>query len=122
MSVLSARGLFGCTVAAALAGAVTLASAQTAAPATTPTQKAEQRFENRQQRQEQRIDQGVASGALTPHETRRLGRQQAGLVRAESRAEADGKITRGEAAAIEKRQDRASRTIYRQKHDAQVAK
>jgi hypothetical protein len=122
MSHLFAHRLLACTLAAALAGATTLASAQGAAPAATPTQKFEQRFENRQQRQEQRIDQGVASGALTPHETRRLGRQQAGLVRAEARAEADGKITRGEAAAIDKRQDHASRTIYRQKHDGQVAK
>lgn len=84
------------------------------------TQAAEQRFEQRQDRQEQRIDNGVASGALTAPETRRLAREQARLTRAEGRAEADGKITPKEAAALHKRQDVASRRIYRQKHDAQT--
>lgn len=79
----------------------------------------EQRVDNRQDRQEQRIENGIRSGELTAAETRRLGREQAGIVRAEARAEADGKVTRREAVRLEHKQDRASRHIYRQKHDRQ---
>jgi hypothetical protein len=87
-----------------------------------PSQTAEQRFDNRQDRQEQRIENGIHSGALTGPETRRLGREQAGLVRAEARAEADGRITRREAVRLEQRQDRASRHIAHAKHDRQTRK
>jgi len=98
-----------------------LVASGTSAYAETPlTQAVEQRVDHRQDRQEQRIDNGVSSGALTAPEARRLGREQARVARAESRAEADGKITPREAVALEKRQDVASRRIYRQKHDAQT--
>ncbi|MFM9917725.1 MAG: hypothetical protein ACKVOX_18135 [Rhizobacter sp.] len=80
----------------------------------------DQRFDNRQDRQEQRIEKGATSGALTQPEVRRLSREQARLTRAEGRAEADGKVTPKEAIALEKRQDVASRRIFRQKHDAQT--
>jgi hypothetical protein len=93
------------------------ALAQTPAPKPAPA-GIEQRFDNRQTRQEQRIDQGVASGRLTPAETARLEGQQTRLAHAESRVESDGVVTRKEAIHLEKRQDKASRNIYRQKHDA----
>ncbi|MDL2337376.1 MAG: hypothetical protein QFE16_05995 [Pseudomonadota bacterium] len=83
---------------------------------------AEQRFDNRQDRQEKRIENGVSSGALTQPEARRVGREQARLTRAETRAEADGTVTRKESAVLEKRQDQASRHIFRAKHDAQTRK
>ena len=98
---------------------VTAVGAHAESPA---SQAAEQRFDNRQNRQEQRIENGTSSGALTPPEARRLSREQARLTRAEGRAEADGKVTRKEAVALEKRQDLASRRIHRQKHDSQVRK
>jgi hypothetical protein len=78
--------------------------------------------EKRQQLQQERIGQGVASGQLTPQETVRLEKQQAGIERAQDRAEADGKVTPKERARLKKKQDRASRRIYREKHDAQTAK
>jgi hypothetical protein len=93
------------------------AAAQTPSPKPAPA-GIEQRFDNRQTRQEQRIDQGVASGRLTPAETARLEGQQTRLAHAESRVESDGVVTRKEAIHLEKRQDKASRNIYRQKHDA----
>lgn len=108
------RRLIGCLLLAALAAAAP--GAQAATPSG-PT--GQQRIDKRQDRQAQRIEQGASSGALTPHETRRLGREQAGIVRAEARAEADGKLTRHEAGSLERRQDRASRDIYSQKHDRQ---
>lgn len=84
------------------------------------SQAAERRFDHRQDRQEQRIENGVSSGALTGPETRRLSREQARLTRAEGRAEADGKVTPKEAIVLKKRQDQASRRIFRQKHDPQT--
>jgi len=98
-------------LAAALIAAGAAAHAQSAA---------EQRVDNRQDRQEQRIEQGVSSGALTQPEARRLGREQARIVRAESRAEADGRLTRREKVSLEHRQDHASRHIAHAKHDRQA--
>jgi hypothetical protein len=86
-----------------------------------PVQAAgEARVDARQARQEARIDQGIRSGSLTPHEARRLGREQAGIARAESRAEADAHLNRREARRLEARQDAASRHVRRQKQDGQV--
>ena len=99
-----------------------LMALSTGASAQAAQQAFEQRVDNRQDRQEQRIENGISSGALTAPEARSIGRQQAGIVRAEARAEADGKVTRKEAIGLEKRQDRASRHIYRAKHDAQTRK
>ena len=73
--------------------------------------------ERRQQVQQRRIADGVASGELTPRETVRLERQQAGIERAQRRIEADGKVTPGERARLHARQDKASRDIYRAKHN-----
>ncbi len=98
-----------------------LVASGTGAFAETPlTQAAQERIDHRQDRQAQRIERGVSSGALTAPEARRLGREQARLTRAEARVTADGKVTPREAVALEKRQDAASRHIYRQKHDAQT--
>lgn len=101
----------GFILAAGLVAAGTAAQAQSAV---------EQRVDHRQDRQEQRIEQGISSGSLTQPEARRLGREQARLTRAEARVEADGRVTRREAAAIEHRQDHASRHIAHAKHDRQV--
>jgi hypothetical protein len=99
--------------------AASAASAESSSPAA-PGQAFERRVDNRQDRQEQRIEKGVQSGALTGPETRHIGQQQAGIVRAEARAESDGKITRREAVRLEHRQDQASRTIARTKHNDRV--
>jgi hypothetical protein len=110
MSTFCFRNLFALCLAATTAGAY----------ADSPTaQAAERRFDHRQDRQQQRIENGVSSGALTAPEALRLGREQARLTRAEARVEADGKLTPKEAVALEKRQDVASRRIFREKHDAQ---
>lgn len=110
------RFLFAITLTAAVTAYAGTANAQN----TAASAAVEQRVDKRQDRQEQRIENGIASGALTAPETRRLGREQAGIVRAEARAEADGKVTRREAVKLERRQDRASRHIKHAKHDRQV--
>jgi hypothetical protein len=74
---------------------------------------------NREVRQQKRIAQGIASGELTPRETIRLERQQAGLRHevADFREDNGGKLTRGEFARVERQQNRMSHEIYRLKHD-----
>lgn len=75
------------------------------------------RVANRQVRQTHRIGQGVASGELTAGETRRLAKQQRNIQRTKKRAWSDGTLTRKERVRIEAKQDRASRNIYRKKHN-----
>ena len=77
------------------------------------------RADQRQENQAGRIRQGVASGELTARETHRLVKGQRHVNRLERGAKADGDVTAAERVRIEKAQDRQSRRIYRQKHDAQ---
>ena len=75
---------------------------------------------NRRERHErQRIRQGVRSGELTRRETARLMAGQARIHAAERYAKADGRVTVRERRRLDSMLDRASRNIYRQKHDPQ---
>lgn len=73
----------------------------------------------RQHHQQQRIGQGVRSGALTPGETRRLEREQRHIRQEERAYLSDGRLTRAERADLHRDQNRASRHIWQEKHDAQ---
>jgi hypothetical protein len=77
-------------------------------------------IQDRMVRQGGRIDEGVASGALTPRETQRLETEQGVIARTRSRALADGVMTAQEAQRITWEQNRASRDIYRLKHNART--
>ena len=79
------------------------------------------RVDKREANQDTRIQNGVASGQLTARETQRLEKEQAVVNKAESRATADGKVTRAERHRLHKLQNRASKDIYKQKHDEQTA-
>jgi hypothetical protein len=79
------------------------------------------RVDQRQANQQARIDAGVASGQLTARETNRLDKQQARIAAVESKDKADGTVTSKERQQLHRMQDRASKNIYAQKHDAQVA-
>ena len=83
------------------------AAAQTA----TPT------IDQRQANQQARIDNGKATDALSKREAARMQAGQNKVARMEARAKADGKVTRGERAAIKKEQNKQSRRIRAQKHD-----
>lgn len=72
----------------------------------------------RQHHQHQRIGNGVRSGALTPGEARRLGREQRHIRMEERRYKSDGVLTRAERADLHRDQNRASRHIWQEKHDA----
>ena len=70
--------------------------------------------------QQERIEQGVKSGSLTTREAAKLERGQARDSRLEARAGADGKVGPREQRRIQKSENRESRKIRREKHDAQT--
>jgi hypothetical protein len=75
----------------------------------------------RQRNQQKRIGEGVENGSLTPAETARLEKQEAAIhheVKTERQANG-GKLTAQERRQVNRQQNRESRRIYRQKHDAQ---
>ena len=78
------------------------------------------RIQQREQNQENRIQQGIKSGQLTPREAGRLEAQQARIAQDEARMKADGALTRAERKKLHREQDRASRNIYRKKHNARA--
>lgn len=94
------------SIVALMGGTLLLAGSASAGP-----------IQDRMLRQDARIDQGAASGALTPGETQRLDSEQNVIARTRDRALADGRIGPREARQINWEQDRASRNIYRLKHN-----
>jgi methionine-rich copper-binding protein CopC len=82
---------------------------------------AQNQVNQRQRNQQKRIAEGVENGSLTPAETARLERQEAAIhheVKTERKANG-GKLTPQERREVNRQQDRESKRIYRQKHDAQ---
>ena len=71
-------------------------------------------------KQQKRIQHGIKSGELTRKEAVGLQAQQVHINRTKKRAKADGIVTPKERAIIGKKQYKASKNIYRQKHDAQA--
>jgi hypothetical protein len=103
--------LIGATLTIACIGAFAQAAPAPATP----------RVDQREANQEKRIQQGVASGQLNARETHRLDKQQARVEVAEANTKADGKVTKGERKHLHRMQNRSSKNIYKQMHDAQTA-
>lgn len=74
----------------------------------------------REHHQRARIRQGVASGELNRREAARLRGREAGLTAQRRADRADGVVTSAERRDLRRTENRDSRAIYRQKHDAQV--
>ena len=70
--------------------------------------------------QQRRIEQGVRSGQLTNKEVSKLERGQARVDSREARAAANGQVSAGEQQRIQKAENRQSRRIHKEKHDAQT--
>jgi len=82
---------------------------------------AQNEINQRQRNQRKRIGDGVENGSLTPAETARLEKQEAAIhheVKTERKANG-GTLTAQERRQVNRQQNRESRRIYRQKHDAQ---
>ena len=102
-------------VALTLGGAVfAQAPAAPAGPTATP------KIDQRQVNQQNRIDQGVASGQLTGREAVRLERREGKIAVHKAQAKADGVVTPAERRRLRREENRASKAIYRQKHDRQT--
>jgi hypothetical protein len=97
--------------------AALLFSATTGAFAQAP---ATPRVDRREANQQNRIGSGVASGQLTPRETARLEKREGKIQSDEAKAKSDGVVTAAERRKLAREQNRASRAIHRQKHDAQT--
>jgi hypothetical protein len=78
-------------------------------------------IQKRMENQENRIEQGVKSGQLTPREAGRLETEQARIQQNEERMKADGKLTAGERERLTRQQNKASKDIYRLKHNNRKA-
>jgi len=92
--------------------------AQTGDP-NSPSSQRMQADVQRDVNQQRRIEQGVASGELTNREAARLERGQARDNAAQARAGADGSVGPNEQRRLQRQENRQSRRIYREKHDAQ---
>ena len=95
---------------AALLFSASVAEAQTATPV----------INARQHNERARIRQGVRSGELNRAEATRLRAREAEVSQDRREARADGVVTTAERKDMRHDERRASRAIYRQKHDAQV--
>lgn len=82
-------------------------------------QVATPKVRQRQANQQERIQEGRQNGELTNKETVRLEAQQAKIQHDKKVAKSDGVVTPAERQKLKREQNRASRNINRQKHDAQ---
>ena len=73
--------------------------------------------DKRQDRQQTRIEQGIKNGELTAKEAYRLNKQQRKIAGTEKKFKSDGKFSQRERAIVQHQQNKASRNIFRQKHD-----
>lgn len=87
----------------------------------TGTSFADNVIKQRKENQQDRIGNGVKNGSLTPRETSRLEHKEAALNREihHDRVQNGGNLTNKEKAQVNRQQNRLSRDIYKQKHDAQ---
>lgn len=83
---------------------------------------AEGEIQQRKENQQKRIAQGVQNGSLTAKETAHLENREAKINRQtrRDRIANGGNLTNKEKAQINREQNRTSKAIYNQKHDAQV--
>jgi hypothetical protein len=71
----------------------------------------------RQRTQQARIAEGAQNGNLSKKEVRQLEIQQRHIRKSQRRAKADGVVTPQEKREIDRKQNRASRNIVREKRD-----
>lgn len=81
-----------------------------------------QTVDQRHYDQQRRIDQGLRSGSMTPGEAHRVERQQRSIDRQEARMRYrnGGHLNGYDRALLQHREDRASRHIYRAKHNGRT--
>ncbi len=80
-------------------------------------------IDQREANQQNRVNQGVQSGQLTPKEAGKLDAQQARIQQREDRmaAKNGGNLTAKDKAKLTRQQNRASKNIYKKKHNNKTA-
>jgi len=83
-----------------------------------------QSINERKENQQDRIANGVQSGELTAKETQHIEKKEADLNQEERdmRKLDNGHLTAADKATLNQQQNQLSKDIYKQKHDAQIAK
>jgi hypothetical protein len=78
-----------------------------------------QNLDQRHYNQQRRVEQGIRHGSVTPREAHRIEHQQRSIDRQEARLRDrnGGHLTRYDRARLRHRENRASRHIYRAKHN-----
>ena len=76
------------------------------------------KIDKREANQQGRIADGINSGALTAKEAGNLEKREAKIATDEQAAKADDKVTRAERTKMRREENRTSKRIYKQKHDA----
>jgi len=73
----------------------------------------------REENQQKRIANGIHNGSLNPKETANLEKREAGLQKQEQAdmAKHNGHLTKAEQRRLNRRENRISRSIYRDKHN-----
>ena len=74
-----------------------------------------------QQNHENRIINGLRSGELTVQEAQNLQKREGKIEADKQAAQADGKVTGAERRTIKRAQARASKAIYKKKHNRRKA-
>jgi hypothetical protein len=103
-----------------LAGSAAAQTNKAAGPgAVDPGHPRVKQVNRRQTRQQKRIAQGVKSGSLSPKETAHLEKREASVQHQEQRdmAKHNGHLTKAEQRQLNRRENRISRSIYKDKHN-----
>lgn len=79
-----------------------------------------ERVDERQARQSDRIEHGLSQGQLTTAEAQRLVGQQARIQKAERAARSDGELSEAEKLHLQRKQNRASVSIFLARHNSIV--
>jgi len=103
------KKIFATALGIAFLGLAINANSQTKTPVVT----------KRQVNQQERIADGVKDGQLTAPETAKLETREANIQADKKEAKSDGVVTSKERKHLKREENRTSRAIYRQKHDAQ---
>ena len=116
------RGLFLVVAAGSLALSVA-AHADTNTSPVDPGHPRVTEVQKRQANQQDRIAKGIENGSLTPAEAQHLEKKEAGIEKrkAADMAAHDGHLTKPEQHRLNKQENRASRAIYRKKHNERTA-
>lgn len=75
------------------------------------------KIDQRQENQQNRIANGIKSGELTAKETQNLEKRETRIEADKQAAKADGKVTAAERRKLTREENKASRAIYRKKHN-----